>query len=712
MSSVQRIVGSVVACAVLALAAAKARGQGVFIRGDCNGDGEVAGSSTDAVFLLEHIFLGGPVPPCLEACDVNDDGVVAGQVTDAIYLLSHAFRGGAAPPPPYPECGTDPSPDALDSCATSTACTQPPVAAFTFQPLVGVAPARVVFNARASEDPDGEIEAYDWDFGDGQTGDRSALAHVYEEPGTYAVTLTLTDNDGATTILTKTYVVTEDTHDPRFDAVMTAVRQEMTQLGVRGAAVAIIEQGEVTLARGFGSKHPERSAPVEATTLFRIGSVTKMLTAVGLLRLVDDGVVDLAAPVTDYLQDFSFRLDADWASSISVENLLTHTSAIADSIEFSPGPAGNEGEFAAYWNGPYATAPTAYLMAPPGRMFNYTNPGYALAGLITETVGQTPWVDYMEFRVFDPLGMDRTFFRAQEVIADGDFAYGEAGFYLGVWEWLPETIAPDTYSSVTARPAGFAYSSVLDLAEFVKFLRAGNPAVLSDTSRLAMQSHRFDTQFLLDLFHYGYGLFVQEGGFYRLNSSNFYEMRLVFHGGDVPGFSADVYYVPSLDFAFIALTCASLSHLEGSFLVALNSLAELPSPSPLPDLAMDPDTDYPTYAGEYNDPFQAGTIYVTRTGDQLRVQIPAFQGVVPYDPVLIPNGPDNFILIIGDFPTNLTFILDPEGRAEYFRTRGFVGRRVEEEGAGAALPPPARGLRNSIREEPPTRFARPFTWQP
>jgi hypothetical protein len=77
---------------------------GPFLRGDCNGDGQVAGSVTDAVFLLNHNFSGGSAPPCLAACDANGDGQVTGQVTDAVFLLQFNFLGGPAPPAPFPEC--------------------------------------------------------------------------------------------------------------------------------------------------------------------------------------------------------------------------------------------------------------------------------------------------------------------------------------------------------------------------------------------------------------------------------------------------------------------------------------------------------------------------------------------------------------------------------------------------------------------------------
>lgn len=93
----------------------------VFLRGDCNGDGNVTGAVTDAVFLLEFSFMGGAEPPCLAACDANGDGDIVGQVSDAVYILLFNFLGGAAPPAPFPDCGPGELPtDEELGCASST----------------------------------------------------------------------------------------------------------------------------------------------------------------------------------------------------------------------------------------------------------------------------------------------------------------------------------------------------------------------------------------------------------------------------------------------------------------------------------------------------------------------------------------------------------------------------------------------------------------
>ncbi len=88
-----------------------------FRRGDCNADGRVEGQVSDALFMLGHLFTGGPEPACVAACDVNADGAV--EVTDVVYALLFNFLGGPAPAPPFPDCGPLLADETL-GCETST----------------------------------------------------------------------------------------------------------------------------------------------------------------------------------------------------------------------------------------------------------------------------------------------------------------------------------------------------------------------------------------------------------------------------------------------------------------------------------------------------------------------------------------------------------------------------------------------------------------
>ncbi|MFQ5857181.1 MAG: serine hydrolase domain-containing protein, partial [Anaerolineae bacterium] len=91
--------------------------------------------------------------------------------------------------------------------------------------------------------------------------------------------------------------------DP-FATIDACVRQEMAQLDVPGAAIAIALDGEMVYERGYGVKHREEGGAVDSNTLFRIGSTTKMMTAAAVMQQVERGAVDLQAPVTDYVPQF------------------------------------------------------------------------------------------------------------------------------------------------------------------------------------------------------------------------------------------------------------------------------------------------------------------------------------------------------------------------------------------------------------------------
>ncbi len=491
---------------------------------------------------------------------------------------------------------------------------------------------------------------------------------------------------GVTTAALKTHECQPD----RFRAVADSIEAERAALGAPGVAVAIMEHGKVTFAQGFGQKHPDRADPVLPTTLFRIGSVTKMLTAAALLQLVQDGEVDLGAPITQYVPEFRLSRDPTWAPSIRVRHLLTHSSGLADAGE-EGAPDRPDSDLFDHLTGAEFSQ-QEYLMAPPGRMYNYSNPNFMLAGLITERVSGVPYREYMRKNVFDPLGMHRTRFLGKEVEADGDYAFGKTT------DWTtntgePALAGPQSYDSAWGRPAGFAWSSVLDLAKFAHFLMHGQRSVLSRSLDLAMQSPQINTEENLDLDYYGYGLAISKGA---QAGNQFYPLYLVEHGGAIRGFSAQVFTIPSQGFAFITLANADGAYFNQSLIAAVQALVELPAPLPPPDPGVDPST-FGMYAGTYEDPFNVGPIYVSNDATDLYVNVPLLDQVpIPYDHKLQcyvrhnclftmdPNGASEQKLPV-------TFILDQSGRVEYLRNRSFVAKKLEN-GEAAALAATTSGV--------------------
>ncbi len=492
--------------------------------------------------------------------------------------------------------------------------------------------------------------------------------------------------------------------DPRFYPLMEALEAEMAELDTSGAAIAILEGGDVTFAKGFGKKHPQQDAPVLPTTLFRIGSTQKMMTAAAVLQLVQGGQIDLDEPIATYLPELELALGPTWVDDITVKHLLTHQSAQYDYLRIDTNLVGDDALHKwthGYWSN------HCYLMAPSGRMWNYSNPGFMMAGLVAEKTAGVPYRTYMAENVWGPLGMSRTYSLPSDVLADGDYASGDTWH----WESGEKMVAgPDSYDNGWARPAGFAFSSVLDMAEFVKFLRAGNTGVLADDLRTQMFAEQVDTELLPDIGFYGFGLEVHRGIFLHGETGeelDYYEVPRISHAGALHGFSADVYYFPSVDFGLITLANADGAYFQKTLEVALETLVELPAPSTPPDMTVDP-ADYPLFVGDYEDPWNVGTISVTTDGTDLRIAIElADQYDIPYDPVLEPYTPNNFLLTIDGVTLPVTFLFDDPESAKYLRTRFFVG--VREAAMLAAAPTDAERLASLFAGLEEARRDRPVT---
>jgi len=487
-------------------------------------------------------------------------------------------------------------------------------------------------------------------------------------------------DDDDTTAMPDDDTADDDTEEPPCDAlydpIVDAFESELAVLGAPGAAFAVLEQGEVTCAAGFGTRTPGEDDPVRSTTLFRIGSVTKMLTAAALLQQVEGGAVDLEESVEEYVPYFSFPGHPGWTADMTVQHTVEQSSGMYDYVEID----GYYDPDALSWFFDEVYGEYLYLMAPPGRFYNYSNPNFMLAGLIVEEASGQYYADTMDEYVFGPLGMDRTFFDGDEVIADGDYAVGVTYDWTGQTTDLVEA-GPDSYDNTWGRPAGFAWSSVHDLAAFTDFLMAGDPAVLADEWREAMTTPQICTEEFLDLGHYGYGVFVYDG-FYM--GYDFYELPLATHGGAISGFSADVYFVPEQQVGIATLASTDGAYFGSTVATALMTLVDLPAPTSGPDLTVDPET-YDELAGTYHDEYGVGEIIVERQGDTLTVSLPDMElHGYEYDPELYPSSPDNFVLYIFDTALLVTFIRDADGDAEYFRTRYFVGEITE---AGRTHPP-------------------------
>ena len=454
------------------------------------------------------------------------------------------------------------------------------------------------------------------------------------------------------------------TTDPKITAWAAVFDKERASKKIPGCSVAILEKGRVTFSRGFGTKGPASNDPADDRTLYRIGSNTKALTAVALLRLVDDGKVDVDGKLTDYVAGISIA-DAQ-LGSVTLRDLLTHQTGLADVLDIDS--THDDSGLLSYFTGSQV-AQNEYFMDPPGTFYNYSNPNFMLAGLVAEQVGGLSYRQTMHDRVFAPLGMTRTFFLPSEALADGDVSEGVTDGSYGV---PAGRVRVDAYDNAWGRPAGYAFSSVLDYARFLQFLYAGDTGVLSDAQRKAMQGPEVVTLEDADLARYGFGI-EDDRGFYLGNA--FYATTLVTHGGLIPGYLSNYYLLPASGWGIVAFCNSDANFPDDAFAGALQSLAPLPAPSAPPNDAPDPST-YASIAGAYYDANSVGHVSIAASANGLTISMPDMdaQGVA-YDKTLTPTVLDNFVFKFDGADTAITFIKDGSGAYVWLRTRGFVAKR-------------------------------------
>ena len=296
---------------------------------------------------------------------------------------------------------------------------------------------------------------------------------------------------------------------PRLESLDRIVEERIPRDGP-GAAVAVIQDGQVIHSAGYGMASLEWSQPISPNTVFGIGSTTKPFTATAIMLLERDRLLSTAAPITDYLPDYNTH-----GATITLTHLLTHTSGIPNFIT-RPG----------FWE---RVAPLDHdhtqlraLFEPlpldfaPGERYSYSNSGYCLLGMVIERVAGMPYQDFIRERIFEPLGMASSGYLSGDHIiprlASGYRFQDGAAFY-------PHRVSP---SLVYA--AGAIHSTIEDLARW--------DAALSDARLLDLETlARMEQPLTLnDGRREGYGL--------GWGLSRFRGRPVAHHAGGVPGYSA------------------------------------------------------------------------------------------------------------------------------------------------------------------------------
>ncbi len=186
-------------------------------------------------------------------------------------------------------------------------------------------------------------------------------------------------------------------NDPFCTDVAKAASDIVTKTGVPSASVAVVRQGRIACVVAVGDARRDPKTPAAASMRYSIGSVSKQFTATAILMLAEEGKLSLDDPVSRFLPDLT---DAD---KVKVRQLLSHTSGYQDYWPQDYVPPFMKKETTA--DAILARWAKQPLDFPPGAQYQYSNTAYVIAGLIVEKAGGKPLMEFLEARIFRPLGM-------------------------------------------------------------------------------------------------------------------------------------------------------------------------------------------------------------------------------------------------------------------------------------------------------------------
>ena len=315
------------------------------------------------------------------------------------------------------------------------------------------------------------------------------------------------------------------------------VNATIRRLNIPGAAIAVVKDGTVVRTGGYGLADRERGIAPQPDTVFLIGSVSKQFLAAGIMLLVQDGKL----AVSDHVGTFIPDAPPAWGD-ITIRHLLTHTSGLrreAPAADLNRSQPDIELIRSAY---------SLPLQWKPGDKYDYSNLGYyTLAEVITRVSG-TPWPEFMQRRVFGPLGMTRTTTTSDA----GRLANRASGYVFrdGAWSAAPAFVA--------LRPSGAFVSTAADMAKWAAALDGDR--VLSKASKAEMW-----TPVALNgggTFPYGYGWELDDFP----PGQGATGVPMIRHEGTIPGFRPGFTRLPKQGLTVILL--ANLDRGQVDLLIA------------------------------------------------------------------------------------------------------------------------------------------------
>jgi CubicO group peptidase (beta-lactamase class C family) len=277
--------------------------------------------------------------------------------------------------------------------------------------------------------------------------------------------------------------------DTTATAVQEYVKAEMTRQHIPGLSLLVVKDGKTVMAQGFGLANVELQVPVKPETVFQSGSIGKQFTATGVMMLVEEGKISLDDPLTKYFPD----APPAW-KEIKVRNVLSHTAGMGDYPDnFDYRKDWSEGE-------ELKLIQSIPLQYAPGTSWRYSNFGYVTLGFLIHRVTGEFYGDFLQQRIFQPLGMSST-----RIISEADIVANRAAGYRLVKGELKnqEWVSPLTNTTAD----GSLYFTTLDLAKWDAALYTETLVKKSTLDQMWTVMKLNDGQ--PNKGHYGFGWFIE-----------------------------------------------------------------------------------------------------------------------------------------------------------------------------------------------------------
>lgn len=341
------------------------------------------------------------------------------------------------------------------------------------------------------------------------------------------------------------FTLSAQVESEEIEQFISSLNQKIPQLlndfSVPGTAIAIIKNGEIIIQKGYGYSNIEKEIKVTSSTGFNIGSISKTVAAWGVMKLVQEGKIDLDAPAEKYLTRWHLPKSKFDSDKVTIRRLLSHTAGL--SLHGYPGwsPKDNLPTIEESLNGKNNGPERVEIIMEPGTKWKYSGGGFSILQLIIEEVTKQKFEDYMQVEILNPLGMINSSYTIDEkILKASSLEYNNFGEEID-------------FELFTAQAAAGLHTNIED---FTKFAHASLYASKNNKKHQQILSSSYIQQMMepapASNGRYGLG--------YSVDSIQETSVTLRGHGGANSGWHAYLQVDPVTNDGFIMVTNGGAGH--------------------------------------------------------------------------------------------------------------------------------------------------------